>query len=52
MEINCNLDNIKEFVSSDKFTSFLVNNTTDIGTAAFVLQTLLDRIEKIEKGEE
>lgn len=48
MEIMCNLDNIKEFVNSDKFTNFLVNNTTDIGTAAFILQTLLDKIDEIE----
>lgn len=51
MEINCNLDNIKEFVNSDKFTSFLVNNTTDIGTAAFILQTLLDKIDEMGEKE-
>lgn len=49
MEIKCNLDNIKEYVNSDKFTSFLVNNTADIGTAAFILQVLLDKIDEIKE---
>lgn len=52
MEINCNLDNIKEFVNSEKFANFLVNNTTDFGTAAFILQTLFEKIDEIEKGKE
>lgn len=51
MECICNLDNIKEFVNSSKFTSFLVNNTTDIGTAAFILQTLAEKINELEKEE-
>lgn len=52
MEIECNLDNIKEFINSAKFANFLVNNTTDIGTAAFILQTLYDKIDEIEMSKE
>ena len=49
MNCICDLDNVKEFVKSDKFTQFLLNNTTNFGTATFVLQTLLDKISELEK---
>lgn len=49
MHCTCDLDNAKEFVKSDKFAEFLLNNTTDFGTAAFVLQTLFDKIGELEK---
>ena len=49
MHCTCDLDNTKEFVKSNKFTEFLLNNTTDFGTAAFILQTLLDKISELEK---
>lgn len=49
MHCTCDLDNVKKFVKSDKFTEFLLNNTTNFGTAAFVLQTLLDKISELEK---
>lgn len=52
MEINCNLNDIKKFVNSEKFANFLVNNTTGFGTAAFILQTLFEKIDEIEKGKE
>lgn len=40
------LKEVEEFVTSDKFTQFLLNNTTDFAVAAYVLQTLLNAIEK------
>lgn len=52
MKCICDLNNIKEFVSSDKFANFLINNTTDFGTAAFVLQTLIEKIDELEKEED
>lgn len=52
MECICDLNDIKEFVSSDKFTNFLVNNTTDVGTAVFILQTLIEKIDELEKEED
>ena len=50
MNIDVDINNVKEFVSSDEFCSFLVNKTTEFGTAAFVLQTLLDKIDEIENA--
>ena len=46
MEID--IGNVENFVLSDKFRDFLLSNTTDFGTAAFVLQTLLDKIDEIK----
>jgi hypothetical protein len=46
------IDNVEKFITSEKFTDFLVNNTTNIGTAGFILQVLLDKIEKIRSEEE
>lgn len=44
MEVN--LEDVRNFVKSDKFAQFLLNNTTDFVVAAFILQSLLDVIEK------
>lgn len=51
-ELSIDLDNVKEFIESDKFVQFLLNNTTQFGTAAFILQTLEDRIKEIKKEQE
>ena len=48
MHIEIDLENIREFVESENFSEFLVNNTTDFGTAAFILQTLLEKIDELE----
>ena len=49
LDMSVNLEKIKEFVESDKFIQFLLNNTTDFSIAAFVLQTLLDKIGELEE---
>lgn len=51
MELVVDIDNVEKFITSEKFTDFLVSNTTDIGTAGFILQVLLDKIEEIRKEE-
>ena len=48
MEMTVDIDNVENFVLSDKFKDFLLNNTTDFSTAVFVLQTLLDKISEIK----
>lgn len=52
MNLMVDIDNVKKFITSEKFTNFLVSNTTDFGTAAFVLQTLLEKIDELKKMEE
>ena len=51
MEVSVDLKDVEQFITSDKFSHFLVTNTTDFATAAFVLQTLLDRVDELKKDE-
>lgn len=44
-EMMVNPDEVREFVESEKFIQFLLNNTTDFSVAAFVLQAVLDRLD-------
>ena len=48
--VNVDLDEVKEFIESDKFVGFLLNNTTNFGVAAFVLQTVYDAIEQYKNN--
>lgn len=50
MTIDVNIKDAEQFITSEKFTIFLTSNTTDFGTAAFVLQTLLDKIDEIKNN--
>ena len=50
MEISINLEDVKEFVESLEFANFLLENTTEFSTAAFILQILLEKIEELEKA--
>ena len=52
MEMIVDIAEVEKFITSEKFTDFLVSNTTDIGTAGFVLQVLLDKIDEIRSGKE
>ena len=48
MDMTVNLEDVREFIESQKFTQFLLSNTTEFSTAAFILQILLDKIEELE----
>lgn len=48
--MSIDLDEVKEFIESDKFIQFLLNNTTDFGVAAYILQRLQDCIEEDSKN--
>lgn len=45
-EITVDLDEVKAFCESDKFLQFLLGNTPDFGTAAYILQNVLDAVER------
>lgn len=51
MEITVDLKNLEQFITSDKFTQFLLNNTTDFGTAAFILDILTRKVEELKNQE-
>ena len=50
--IEIDLQEVEEFVISDKFRDFLLTNTVSIGTAAFVLQVVLNKIDECRKEDE
>ena len=43
--IEVDLDEVKEFIENPEFHQYLLANTTEFSTAAFILQTLLDAVE-------
>ena len=49
MEIEINLKEVEEFVTSDEFIQFIINHTTQFGTAAFILQTLTEKLDEINQ---
>lgn len=49
MDMAIDIIDVKQLVKSDKFSQFLLSNTTDFTTAAFILQTLFEKIEEVEK---
>lgn len=51
MEMMVDIAEVEEFITSEKFTDFLVSNTINIGTAGFILQVLLDKIKEIKSEE-
>ena len=47
MEMTVNLIDAEEFVKSEKFTRFLLDNTTDFSTAGFILTVLFNEIDRL-----
>lgn len=48
MNLMVDIAETEAFITSEKFTDFLVSNTPNIGTAGFILQVLLDKIKEIK----
>lgn len=49
MEIEVDLEEVEEFITDDNFIQFILNNTTQFGTASFILQTLTEKIDEIRQ---
>ena len=49
MEVSVDINEVENFILSDKFRDYLLNNTTDFGVAAFILQSLLDKIKEVKE---
>ena len=47
MEMTVDLIDAEKFVKSEKFTRFLLDNTTDFSTAGFILTVLLNEIDRL-----
>lgn len=51
MEIEVDIKQVRNFIKSEKFSDFLLSNTTEFSTAAFILQVLLEKLDEIESKE-
>ena len=51
MEIEVNLREVRSFVT-EELPDLLTNNTTDFTISAFILQTLLNKLDELEELEE
>lgn len=47
-EMTVDVNKVREFIESDKFIQFLLNNTTDFSIAAFILQTINDALPPLD----
>ena len=45
--VEIDLDNVKTFVENSEFHRYLLENTLDFPTAAWILQTLLNAIDEV-----
>lgn len=50
MDAEINMNEIESLVYDGEFTDWLVNNTVNLSTAAFVLQTLIDKINELKNS--
>lgn len=48
-EITVDLNEVKEFIESEEFVQFLLNNSVNIEVPAFILQVLLNKIEELKR---
>lgn len=49
MDVEIDINDVERFVNSKDFHYYLINNTTEFATAAFILQTLLNKVDEIKK---
>lgn len=47
MEMEVNLNEIKEYVQSDDFIQYMLNTSTNIGIPSFIIQTVLDKVDEL-----
>lgn len=49
MEVSVDINEVEKFITDEKFTNFLLENTVDFGVAAFIMQSLLDAVEDAKR---
>jgi hypothetical protein len=50
MEVSVDINEVEKFITNEKFTNFLLENTADFGVAAFIMQSLLDAVEEAKES--
>lgn len=49
--VEVDINDVERFANNPDFHYYLVNNTTDFGTAAFILQTILDKVKEVRQSQ-
>ena len=49
MEVSVNLEDVEKSIISNNFRDFIITNTKDFRTAAFILQSLTDALQKAKE---
>ena len=52
MEMEVNLNEIKEYVQSDDFIQYMLSTSTNIGIPSFIIQTVLDKVDELMEEDE
>lgn len=52
MEMEVNLSEVKEYVTSDDFIQYMLSTSTNIGVPSFIIQTILDKVEELMEEED
>lgn len=50
MEVSVDINEVENFITNEKFTKFLLENTTNFGVTAFIMQSLLDAVEEAKES--
>lgn len=51
MQMAIDLNEVKEYVTSDDFIQYMLNTSTNIGIPSFIIQTVLDKIDELMEEE-
>lgn len=52
MEIEVNLNEVKEYVQTDEFIQFMLKTSTNIGVPSFIIQTVLEKVDELMEEED
>lgn len=52
MEMEINLNEVKEYVTSDDFIQHMLKTSTNISVLGFIIQTVLEKIDELMEEEE
>lgn len=49
MDVEVDINEVERFINNPDFHFYLINNVSEFTTAAFILQTLLNKVKEIRQ---
>lgn len=49
--VEVDMNEVERFINNPDFHYYLVNNVVEFSTAAFILQTLLDKVQEMRQSQ-